>query len=438
MAEARTFHIATLGCKINQYESQALREAWTGRGWTECDDPAGAAVVLVSACAVTARAVSDARKLVRQMARQAPEARLVVTGCAAQVLGADMAALPGVDAVVPQGRKADLLADPLADGPPQAAANAPSTSRAFPDFRVRGAQRSRPVCKVQDGCSHCCTYCIVPLARGRAASREPAEVCAEVRAMFEAGYGEVVLSGINLGQYGRGLTEKTDFWDLLALLDRDLGPQWAGRARLRLSSLDPGMLGPKALDVLAASRLACPHLHLSLQSLAPSVLSRMGRAHYGPSEVAGFVADLARIWPVFGLVADLLVGFPGETDEEFEACRQAVAALPLTYAHVFPYSRRPGTRAADMPGQTPHAVKKARAAALRALAGERRAVFARALAGLPRLTVAVLGDGRGLTEHYAHCRLRGGDGLRPGALAEAAPTGAPRGRLEARATGKAV
>jgi len=424
---ARRFHIATLGCKINQYETQALREAWTDRGWTEAEAPDQADLVVVNACAVTARAVRDTRKLVRQFAREAPGARLVVTGCTAQVMGEDMAALPGVSAVVPQERKAALAADPMAEAKlPDAPAAA-----CFPGFSVRGAERSRPVCKVQDGCSQCCTYCIVPLTRGRAVSREPAQVCAEVRRLLDNGYGEVVLSGINLGQYGRGLSPKTDFWDLVALLDRELAPAFAGRARLRLSSLDPGLLGPKALDTLGASRMTCPHLHISLQSLSKPVLARMGRAHYGPEDVAGFVTNLATVWPVFGLGTDLLTGFPGETETEFEASMAAVSALPLTYAHVFPYSRRPGTRAAAMPDQVPHADKKARAAVLRALADEKRKAFAQGLAGLPELTVAVLGDGRGLTEHYAHCRLSGDDALRPGVLAQAAPMATRSGRLEA-------
>lgn len=426
---AGRFHIATLGCKINQYESQALREAWTDLGWTEAETPDQADLVVVNTCAVTAHAVRDTRKMVRHLAREAPGARLVVTGCAAQVMGKDMAALPGVTAVVPQDRKATLAADPL--GP----THAPPTPLAFPDFRVRhggGAGRSRPVCKVQDGCSQYCTYCIVPLTRGRAVSREPAQVLDEVGRFFEAGYREVVLSGINLGQYGRGLTDRTDFWDLLALLDGSLAPQWTGRARLRLSSLDPGMLGPKALDTLAALRLTCPHLHLSLQSLSNPVLARMGRSHYRPRDVADFVDALAPVWPVFGLGVDLLAGFPGETGDEFDETLAAVSALPLTYAHVFPYSRRPGTKAATMPEQVAHAVKKTRAATLRALANDRRRAFARQLADLPGLEVAVLGDGRGLTEHYAHCALHGDGGLLPGALAQASPVAARQGHLEAR------
>ena len=459
---AVSFYLATLGCKVNQYESQALREAWSMRGWLEAQAPEQAEVILVNSCAVTARAVADVRNAVRRLHRAAPESSIIVTGCAAEVLEKELAGLPGVRAVIGQSRKEELLADfrrhvlaPEGFPPVEAHAGASPAGPAsekrkgrgalpFPAFAVSGYDRSRAVLKVQDGCSHGCTYCIVPLTRGRARSRTMEDSLDEARRLLKAGFREIVISGVNLRQYGRDLPEASgrggkagnDFWDLLARLDRELGPEWAGQARLRVSSLEPGQLGPKALDVLGASRMAAPHLHLSLQSGSPSVLRRMGRGHYDPATLPEFFARLRAVWPVFGLGADLLTGFPGESEGEFRDGLELCQSLPLTYAHVFPYSRRPGTAAAAMDGQLPPALKKERAAALRAMVREKKRAFLQSLLNQPLMRVvfedrgeppgddaaeagpedAAAGKGpareavppafwRGVNEFYADCRL---------------------------------
>ncbi|WP_051445177.1 radical SAM protein [Desulfocurvus vexinensis] len=489
---AERFHCLTLGCRINQYETQALREAWAALGLTETGDPGRAGVILVNSCAVTAKAVAGLRAALRRLARQSPGARLVLTGCAAQAHGAELArAFPGL-AVVPQARKAELLAGP--PGPPGAPAltapspgtslpattraaatapgafgtpvpapappgarppdpagaapaaapaapapgdaapgllAAPAAPRAFPPFAVRGSARARAAVMVQDGCSQGCAYCIVPLTRGGPVSREPGAVIAEVDALFAAGWREAVLSGVNLRQYGLG--QGRDFWDLLAAVDAALAPRWAGRARLRLSSLDPAQLGPRALDVLGAARLVCPHLHLSLQSLAPAVLRRMGRGHYGPEGVADAVAGLGSIWPVFGLGADILTGFPGETEDEFRQTLAGCAKLPLSYAHVFPYSPRPGTAAARLPRQLPGPEKTARATALRAVACAASEAFARRAAALPGVDVVLeYGDPRrGVSEHFTPCRLTGpAPGAAPRDLVRARPVAARGAELD--------
>lgn len=423
------FFALTLGCKINQYETEAVREAWLARGWREAADPADADVLLINSCAVTARAVADVRQAVARMHRAAPQGRIVVTGCAAQVLREDIAALPGVADVVGQQAKVSLLRyDPErgAAGPHESGEGDGSnesddlsaTDTAFPAFRIEGFTRSRPVLKVQDGCSHRCTYCIVPRARGAARSRDPREALAEARRLLDAGFRELIVSGVNLRQYGRDLPGGgPDFWELLAFLERELAPQWAGRARLRISSLEPGQLGERALDVLAESRLVAPQLHLSLQSGSPGVLRRMGRGHYRPEPLLDFVRDLAEVWPLFGLGADILTGFPGETDAEFGETLDFVGALPLTYAHVFPYSRRPGTPAAVMDGQLPQEVKKRRAAELRGAVAVKKATFLHRLLDEPQLLVAPEGARgvKGVCEYYAECRFTGG--RRPAAQA---------------------
>lgn len=433
------FHVATLGCKINQYESEAIAEAWRGRGLLEADGPGQADVLLVNSCAVTGRAVSDLRAVVRRLRQQNPGARLVVTGCAAQVLEAELAAMPGVDVVVPQSRKAELLEGPFGPFGVHGAPGAAEAAPIFQPFRIGSFGRARAVVKVQDGCSHACTYCIVPLTRGASVSRDPADALAEVRRLLAAGYRELVLSGVNLRQYGRDLPEPLGFWDLLARLEAELAPQWAGRARLRLSSVEPGQLDARALDVLGGSRLVAPHLHLSLQSGDEGVLKRMGRGHYKPAQVLDFLRQLRAHWPRLGLGADLLTGFPGETAAQFETTYAFCRELPLTYAHVFPFSPRPGTVAADWPDALPKAERTARAARLRGLAEARKRAFRKELAALPRLTVLIenTGTGQGTCEFYAPCVVAGG-GLRPGGLVAVRPEGLEAGRLQCRVLPEAV
>ncbi|MEG6506582.1 MiaB/RimO family radical SAM methylthiotransferase [Nitratidesulfovibrio sp. 1201_IL3209] len=442
------FFALTLGCKINQYETEAVREAWLARGWREAADPAGADVLLINSCAVTARAVADVRQAVARLHRAAPHGRIVVTGCAAQVLREDMAALPGVADVVGQQAKVSLLRYDPEKGAAGAGGDevdgsedASAPDAVFPAFRIDGFTRSRPVLKVQDGCSHRCTYCIVPLARGAARSRDPREALAEARRLLDAGFRELIVSGVNLRQYGRDLPGGgPDFWDLLAFLERELAPQWAGRARLRISSLEPGQLGGHALDVLAESRLVAPQLHLSLQSGSPGVLRRMGRAHYRPEPLLDFARELAEVWPLFGLGADILTGFPGETDGEFRETLDFVDALPLTYAHVFPYSRRPGTPAAAMQGQLSQEVKKRRAAKLRGAVAAKKSAFLHRLLNEPQLLVAPEGARglKGVCEYYAECRFaggrspaagQGGDGVGSGELVAVRPLAVERDGL---------
>ncbi|WP_461210890.1 MiaB/RimO family radical SAM methylthiotransferase [Desulfocurvus sp. DL9XJH121] len=425
MSNPLKFHIHTLGCKINQYESQSLREAWAARGLEEAPSPQEADLLVVNSCAVTNRAVADLRRTTRRMLRENPGARLVITGCAAQVLSEELARDFPDALLVPQEAK-DALLDPAAlDAPACSGSGGPGGPR-FQGFSISGSSRARGVVKVQDGCSHRCTYCIVPDTRGPAVSRPVGDALAEVRRLFASGWREVTLSGINLRQFGGDLDPAMDFWDLVARLEAELAPEWAGRARLRLSSLDPGQLDDKALDVLATSRLVCPHLHISVQSLAPAVLRRMGRGHYAPEDILAWVDRLGGVWPVFGLGADLLVGFPGETDEHFEQTLQNCEKLPLSYAHVFPYSCRPGTPAAAWPDQVPAAVSRERAARLRGLVGDKKAAFLSGLASLPELTMVPEGknSGRGVSEFYAECRLAKPARVAPGSLVRVRPVSA--------------
>jgi len=415
-----TFYTATLGCKINQYESRSIGEAWardaSGGAAEEVFDPKEASLILVNSCAVTANAVADLRQTVRRFNRNNPKAEIIITGCAAQVMPEELAQLPGVVRVVSQEDKAQLL-----NGPEGEAVDGDKPR--FAPFSISGYGRSRAVVKVQDGCSHFCTYCIVPLTRGKSVSRPMDEVVEEVGRLLASGFREFILSGINLRHFGRDLDGKPDFWDLVARLETEFGMSWAGRARFRVSSVEPGQLTDKALDVLSKSTMVCPQLHLSLQSGDLDVLKAMGRGHYSPESAVDFMERLKEFWPTIGLGADLITGFPGETEEQFQNTMELCRALPLTYGHVFPYSERPGTRAVELPDPVEVSVRKARAARLRALVNEKKQAFLEELLKRPYLDVLLQDDkGKGVSEYYAACRFTTmPDSVQPRSLVRARP-----------------
>lgn len=423
----------TFGCKVNQYESQAIREAWQARGGAPVPLPEAADVVLINSCAVTARAERDARNAVFRVRRAAPQARIILAGCAARLFRS-FRPRPGAvwakpDLCLGNEAKARLLDGPWPD---VCEGRFPG---GYPPFCISAFSRARAVLKIQDGCVHRCTYCIVPQTRGGPRSRSPHEALAEARALLAAGHAELVLSGINLGQYGRDRPEYGDFWQLLRFLDAELAPEFAGGARLRVSSLEPSQLAPRGLEILAGCRMVCPHLHISLQHASQAVLRRMGRGHYSVATLETALAAMASFWPRMGLGADILVGFPGETEEDFRILLETVERLPLSYAHVFPYSRRPGTAAAQFDGQLPARLRLERAAAARAAVERRRWHFWGAQLQLPRMSIAsddgaLAGENglqKGVNEYYVPCRFHSpmpaGDVNGHRRLVEARPVG---------------
>ena len=403
------FTTFTQGCKINQYETQALREAWLARGCREAAEPGQARVVLINSCAVTHRAVQDLRKAVRRFHKAQPEADIVVTGCAARIFAEQIRDLPGIAAIVPQEDKAGLartcptVKDGLTELEPPAAEG---SSRIF-DLSISEFVRARPVLKIQDGCSQYCTYCIVPHTRGGPRSRKPEEILAEARRLVRSGHQEIVLSGINLAQYRRPESGLEGFWDLVLWLDHQLSAELGTGFRLRLSSLDPVLLSEQGLDVLARTSNVCPHLHVSMQSGSPRVLRAMGRRPDSPELARSFFKRVPEIWPIHGLGMDVLLGFPGETREDFELTGKVCSTLDLTYAHVFSYSRRPGTRAADFEHQVGARIKKERSRILRSQVRARQQAFWERLLDLEKLEIVVegLNPPVGMSEFYTVCRM---------------------------------
>jgi threonylcarbamoyladenosine tRNA methylthiotransferase MtaB len=410
-----TVALATLGCRLNQVESQEMGALLESRGFQVVPPGHAARVYVVNTCTVTGRADFSDRQSIRRITRTDPDAFVVVTGCWAQTNPAAAAALPGVDLVIGNREKyrlPDLLASLVKRPRPAVAVGDIGEARDVPAApSAPPAGRSRAFVKIQDGCQHRCAFCIVPAARGNSRSQEPKVVLDRVRALAEAGYPDVTLTGVDIGHYG---------WDLyprrtLAALLRDLADV-AGLRWLRLSSVLPSYFTPELLDAVTTLPTIAPHLHLPLQSGSDRVL-RLMRRPYHTRMYRDLVERLAATMPDLGLGADVIVGHPGETDADFEATLALVEALPFSYLHVFAYSDRRGTEAARRPGHVPAAVIRARSERLRRLGREKSAAFRRGLVGTRRDVLVLEGrDPRtglrcGLTANYVEVRFAAGEGL---------------------------
>ncbi|MEW5763783.1 MAG: MiaB/RimO family radical SAM methylthiotransferase [Acidobacteriota bacterium] len=385
------FAVLTLGCKLNQYDSAKVA-ARLARAGAVPSSPESAELILVNTCTVTHKADRDSRKAVRSLKRANPGARLAVFGCASRRTPAAFSGLAGVDAVLSDD---ESLLRFLDDWRPGASASAPCVPL-FPD-------RTRAFLKVQEGCNQPCSYCIVPSVRGPSRSVPPEEVEAEFAGLLEAGFREVVLTGINTGEYGKDLGWKGG---LTALLERLLRRN--GDFRLRLNSVEPRTVTPGLVRLLRAEGRLARHLQVPLQSGSDAVLAAMRRNYK-----AGFFADLlqrlAEEVPGIGLGCDVLCGFPSETREDHEATLRLLEGSPVAFLHAFAYSPRPGTPAASIPPLPPGEVA-ARTRELVALGRSKSEAFARSQMGRPleALTLASeSGRGRALTSNFLDVLLDG-------------------------------
>jgi len=418
MSAPVTVALTTLGCRLNQVESQEMGALLEGRGFRVVPAGSHAQVHVVNTCTVTGRADFSDRQAIRRITREDPGAFLVVTGCFAQTDPDTVAALPGVDLVVGNQEKYRLpdLLDSLVKRPRPAVAVADiRQARAVPIAPIaRGSSmsgRSRAFVKIQDGCQHRCAFCIVPAARGGSRSQEPKVVLDQVRALAEAGYPDVTLTGVDIGHYGWDLYSRTSLAALVRSLAGVDGLRW-----LRLSSVLPSYFTADLIDAVTTLPVVAPHLHLPLQSGSDRVL-RLMRRPYHTGMYRDLVHRLAAAIPGLGLGADVIVGHPGETDEDFEATLALVASLPFSYLHVFAYSDRKGTEAARRPGHVPAAVIRERSQRLRRLGREKSHAFRRALVGrASQVLVLDASDRRtglhaGLTSNYVEVLFPGPQGL---------------------------
>ena len=390
--------VKTIGCRLNQAESARIMASFRAAGYEAVVPDAPADVCVVHTCAVTANAERKCMQFARSVKRHAPRSFLVLAGCAVETSSGKLAAGTGADLVAGQADKFRL--------PELIAASTnlsfrvpfpPSIVAAHPFFRT-----TRALVKVQDGCDFSCSYCIVPRARGNPVSRPIGEIVAEAQALAEDGYKEVVLTGANLGCYRDGRARITEVVGAVEAI--------TGIKRIRLSSIEVSTAERQVVEYMSHSDKLCRYLHIPLQSGSDSVLCAMGR-RYTFDEYRGFVEFAVERVPGLGLGTDIIVGFPGENERDFEQTANAVRRLPFSNLHVFPYSRRDGTRAAHMKAQVPEPAKKARAEVLAELGEQKHRDFAESLIG-KRVSVLVEefsddGHATGWTGEYVRARMPG-------------------------------
>lgn len=401
------YFVKTFGCRASQADGAALEAGLAASGLNAAREIADADLVVLNTCTVTSTADDELRQTVRRIHRTQPEARIVVTGCYAQRAPEEIAALPGVTFVVGNSHK-NSIPDLVADGQhyhgeirigdifeQRDFLSAPVVSQQMHDAL---GDRTRPNLKIQDGCNNRCSFCIIPYVRGRSRSAQPDSVIDQVRHLA-AKYREVVLSGINLGRWGRELEGGSRLVDLVRRLLDETSVE-----RLRLSSVEPMDWSDALLELVATSPRIAKHVHAPLQSGSDTVLRRMHRK-YRPRHYADRILKARALMPDCAVGADVMTGFPGESEQEFEESRAFIESLPFTYLHVFTYSARPGTPAADVADQVPMEVRKHRTHILRDLAARKNLEFRRATIGRT-VSVVTIEDGRiALSDNYLKVAL---------------------------------
>ena len=401
--------IHTLGCKVNQYESQAMEELLLARGHQLVPFTDQADVYVINSCTVTATSDKKSRQAVRQARKRAPQALVALCGCYPQVSPEEAKGLDA-DLIGGSGDRRgflDLLEGLMGTREKTVALDNPFRRWTFEPLPAGGLEgRTRAMLKVEDGCANFCTYCIIPYARGRVRSLPVDQAAAEAKKLAGAGYRELVLTGIELSTYGRDLPGKPPLADLIEEVCRA-----APGLRVRLGSLEPRTVTEDFCARLAVLPNLCPHFHLSMQSGCDTVLARMGRK-YTTARYLESVERLRRYFDRPAITTDMIVGFPGETEEEFQETLDFIQTCAFSQMHIFPYSRRRGTPAADMPGQIPNAVKAQRAHRGAEIAGAMEKSW---LTGWIGQTVPVLfeeekeGFWRGHTPQYIEVRAKGAD-----------------------------
>ncbi len=416
-----TYHVENFGCRATQADGAAIERQLLERGMERAGTAVDAEVVVLNTCTVTASADQDARATIRRIHRENPDAKILVTGCYAQRAPQELSALPGVSLVVGNSHKHQLAdyAVPIASGDFIPAAHigngdsklivgdifAHTELMAAPVFDAGSFEKTRPNLKVQDGCNNRCSFCIIPYVRGQSRSLKLDEVLREVDALVANGYREIVLSGINLGRWGRELSPRMNFAAMLhAILER------TAIEKLRISSVEPMDWTNEVIELVASSPRIAKHAHVPMQSGSDRILRRMHRK-YRPWHYADRIERIRRAMPDAAIGADVMVGFPGETEDDFEQTRSLIERLPFTYLHVFTYSSRPGTPSAEMPDQVPVHIARERNRVLRELVAQKKRAFMQSFVGreVEAITLTHF-DGEftdALTDNYLKLQVRG-------------------------------
>ena len=417
-----TYHVENFGCRATQADGAAIERQLLDRGMDRAGAAAEAEVVVLNTCTVTASADQDARATIRRIHRENPQARILVTGCYAQRAPEELSALPGVSLVVGNSHKhqlADYAAPPSNSGfIPLSRLDSRAESSviigdifahtelmAAPVFEADSFAKTRPNLKVQDGCNNRCSFCIIPYVRGKSRSLKLEQVLREVDALVAHGYREIVLSGINLGRWGRELAPRMNFAAMLRAILSQTAVE-----KIRISSVEPMDWTNEVIELVASSPRIAKHAHVPMQSGSDRILRRMHRK-YRPWHYADRIERIRRAMPDAAIGADVMVGFPGETGDDFEQTRALIERLPFTYLHVFTYSSRPGTTSAEMPDQVPVHIARERNRVLRELAAQKKRAFMQSFVGreLEAITLTHF-DGEfteALTDNYLKLRVRG-------------------------------
>ena len=431
-----SFYVENFGCRATQADGAAIERQFQERGLARASAPAQSEIVILNTCTVTASADQDARAAIRRIHRENPGCQIVVTGCYAQRAPEEVASLPGVARVIGNSHKHQLAEIVVASRQPDAVASNATDSGfvplsrltpqarseifisdifahtellAAPVFDAAGpgtnSDRTRPNLKVQDGCNNRCSFCVIPSVRGQSRSLPLNHILNEVSALVNSGYREVVISGINLGRWGRDLARPLRFEDLAQEI---LGQ--TNLEKLRLSSIEPMDWSDELIRMMGRSPRIAKHAHVPMQSGSDRVLRAMHRK-YRPWHYREKLEKIRAVMPTAAIGADVMVGFPGESEADFAETRLMIEELPFTYLHVFTYSSRPGTPAATMRNQIPVQVARERNRILRDLAAEKKLAFMRTFAGktVEAITLNV-SDGKSteaLTDNYLKLRLAG-------------------------------
>lgn len=380
MAE-RSVAIATLGCKVNQYESEAIAEALEARGWEVRDPSEPCTAYIINTCTVTAESDRKARQTIRRAMSKNPYAYILVTGCYSQTAPSAISAIAGVDYICGNSNKlsvADKLEELISHGEKNTQPDIciPSLDTAgFESMSITKFDRTRAYVKIQDGCESHCAYCTIPAARGPVRSKPVDEVISEVEGLIRGGCREVVLTGIETGSYGRDLSGSENLASLLEKIDK-----LDGIGRVRLGSLDPSMIKPEFVDRIKNLKSITPHFHLSMQSGSSKVLADMKRK-YNSKQAMRAVNLLRDAFPTLQLTTDIIAGFPGESEEDFSQSCKLIENARFLMVHAFPYSKRRGTPAAVMKNQIPEDIKHTRVAILSKKAAEIRSEILDSLMG---------------------------------------------------------
>lgn len=396
----------TLGCKLNFSETSTIGEQFLNRGYGVVDYNEKADVYVINTCTVTDNADKECRQIVRRALRNNPEAYIIVTGCYAQLRPDEIIKIDGVDAVLGSNEKFKLFEYIEKFEKQKLSCIHVSPTEDLNEFNssfsTDGNDRTRAFFKVQDGCDYKCSFCTIPLARGKSRSAKPEEVIKEFRQLLEANFKEIILTGVNVGDYSS--TMEKDF-DLQALLIKMLEVQ--GDYRIRISSIEPNLLNDSILDLTAADSRMCNHFHIPLQSGSTKVLKLMQR-RYKTDDYKNLIYKAVDKIPNLAIGVDVIVGFPGETEEDFLETYAFLRDLPISYLHVFTYSERPNTKAIEMPGEVDHIDRKKRSNMLRILSEKKKHEFYQSMIGKELIALFEhedhSGEMKGFTSNYVRIK----------------------------------